>query len=106
MVCKRGLWLDDLYIDHAFPGQGIVRALMAHLVIIALRNRCERFELMALDSDKDAIGFYRKLGTEVFESWRVCRLDEARLPNVTDPSSGGGTAALSLPPLSSMLAPP
>jgi GNAT superfamily N-acetyltransferase len=84
MVGKRGLWLDDLYIDPAYRGRGIGQALMAYLAEIALRNRCGRFEWMVLDWNEAAIAFYRRLGAELLHDWRICRLDEGQLPALAD----------------------
>ncbi|MGH9346503.1 MAG: GNAT family N-acetyltransferase [Vicinamibacterales bacterium] len=79
MVGKRGLWLDDLFVDAAYRGKGIGHALMACLADIAMRNRCARFEWMVLDWNESAIRFYRGLGASVLTDWRVCRLDDAQI---------------------------
>ena len=82
MLGKRGLWLDDLFIDPAFRGKGIGRALIAYLADIALQNQCGRFEWMVLDWNESAIGFYQSLGANILTDWRICRLDEDQLPSV------------------------
>jgi GNAT superfamily N-acetyltransferase len=82
MVGKRGLWLDDLFIDPAFRGKGIGRALMAYLADIARQNQCGRFEWVVLDWNESAMGFYKRLGATVLTDWRICRLDEAQLSRV------------------------
>jgi GNAT superfamily N-acetyltransferase len=91
MIGKRGLWLDDLFVDPAWRGKGIGRAIMAHLAQIAQRHRCGRFEWMVLDWNDDAIGFYERLGATVLEDWRICRLDEAQLSRVAGPLPGRGS---------------
>jgi len=82
MIGKRGLWLDDLFVDAAFRGKGIGQALMAYLADIALQNQCGRFEWMVADWNESAIGFYKRLGATLFDDWRICRLDEAQLSRV------------------------
>lgn len=82
MVGKRGLWLDDLFIDPAFRGKGIGRALMAYLADIAAQHQCGRFEWMVLDWNEGAIGFYKSLGAKILTDWRICRLDETQLTRV------------------------
>lgn len=84
MVGKRGLWLDDLFLDADYRGQGIGKAIMAHLAQIALNHDCGRFEWMVLDWNEPAIGFYKKLGAHVFKEWRVCRVDEERIESVAN----------------------
>ncbi len=84
MVGKRGLWLDDLYVNPDFRGKGIARALMAHLTDLAIKNKCGRFEWMVLDWNKSAIDFYQGLGATVLDEWRICRLDENDFPIVAE----------------------
>ncbi len=79
MMARRALWLDDLFVDPAFRGTGIGKALMVHLAGIAARNRCARFEWIVLDWNESAIEFYRRIGADILADWRICRLDEAGL---------------------------
>ena len=79
MVGKRGLWLDDLFVDPAFRGKGIATALMAYLANLALQNDCARFEWMVLDWNTTAIDFYKGLGASLRDDWRICRLDGEQL---------------------------
>lgn len=82
MMGRRALWLDDLFVDPAFRGKGIGKALMAYLARIAVENRCGRFEWIVLDWNTEAIEFHRCLGADVLPDWRICRLDEAHLPRM------------------------
>jgi GNAT superfamily N-acetyltransferase len=85
MVGRRALWLDDLFVDPAFRGKGIGRALMAYLADVAIHRDCARFEWMVLDWNERAIKFYRNLGARMLDEWRVCRMDEDQLPSVARP---------------------
>lgn len=82
MVGKRGLWLDDLFIDPSFRGRGIGRALMAYLAQVALEHQCGRFEWMVLEWNDVALEFYKSLGAHLLADWRICRLNEDQLPAV------------------------
>ena len=84
MVGKRGLWLDDLFVDPAFRGKGVGQALMAYLADVAVQNECARFEWMVLDWNESAIGFYERLGATVLRDWRICRIDEAQLVRLSE----------------------
>ena len=79
MVGKRGLWLDDLFVNPEFRGKGIAKAMLTYLADLAVRNRCGRFEWMVLDWNKQAIDFYTDLGATKLEDWRVFRLDEVNI---------------------------
>lgn len=88
MMGRRALWLDDLFVDAAFRGKGIGKALMAYLAGIAVQNRCARFEWIVLDWNEPAITFYENLGADVRPDWRVCHLNEtqsARLASTIAP---------------------
>lgn len=93
MVGKRGLWLDDLFVDAAFRGKGLGQALMAYLADIARQNQCGRFEWIVLDWNERAIRFYEQLGASLLPEWRICRLDEAQISGVAGrlvPARDGG----------------
>lgn len=82
MMGRRALWLDDLFIDPGHRGKGIGKAIMACLAGIALRHRCVRFEWIVLDWNSRAIQFYGGHGAEILPDWRICRVDESRLPGL------------------------
>ena len=75
MTGRRGLWLDDVFIDEPFRGKGIGKAVMAFLSEIAIKNNCARFEWMVADWNEPAIAFYKGLGAEIFTNWYICRLE-------------------------------
>lgn len=77
---KRGLWLDDLFVVPEFRGTGVGHAIMAHVAEIAVRHNCGKMEWMVLDWNENAIGFYQRLGATVLTDWRICRLNQERLP--------------------------
>lgn len=82
MMGKRGLWLDDLYVNPDYRGRGIAKALMAYLAEFAIENKCGRFEWIVLDWNKTAIDFYKRLGAKIHDDWRICRLDEDEITKV------------------------
>ncbi len=71
--CKRGLYLEDLFVRPAFRGQGIGKRLLAHLARLAVQRGCVRFEWAVLDWNESAIRFYRSLGAEPMKDWTVFR---------------------------------
>lgn len=73
-LCKRGLYLEDLFVRPAFRGRGIGKALLTHLAGLAVDRGCARFEWAVLDWNEPAIGFYKRLGAVPMADWRVMRV--------------------------------
>jgi GNAT superfamily N-acetyltransferase len=71
---RRGLYLEDLYVQPAWRGRGIGKALLRACARIAVERRCGRFEWMALDWNAPAIGFYESLGAVQHPEWRLFRM--------------------------------
>ncbi|MFD8815653.1 GNAT family N-acetyltransferase [Streptomyces sp. NPDC059627] len=75
----RGMHLEDLYIRPHARAAGHGRALLAALAALCLHSGFERFEWWVLAWNDPAIGFYRSLGAEFLDEWRICRLTGAPL---------------------------
>lgn len=71
---KRGLYLEDVYVQPSQRGSGLGAAMLARLAALAVERNCARFEWTVLDWNKQAISFYEKLGAKVMPDWRVVRL--------------------------------
>ncbi len=69
-----GLYLEDLFVEPAHRGSGYGKALLLHLARLAVQRGCERMEWSVLDWNAPAIGFYRSLGAQLLDDWRICRL--------------------------------
>ncbi len=72
--CKRGLYLEDLFVRSPFRGRGIGKLLLSHLAKIAVQRGCARFEWAVLDWNAPAIRFYQSLGAEAMSDWTVFRV--------------------------------
>lgn len=84
---RRGLYLEDLFVQPAHRRHGYGRALLRHVARIAHERGCGRFEWMALDWNAPAIGFYTALGAIEMAEWRLFRVTGealARLAGETD----------------------
>ncbi len=57
-----GLYLEDLFVRPDHRGQGIGKALLAHVASVATARGCGRLEWSVLDWNEPALGFYRALG--------------------------------------------
>lgn len=57
-----GYYLDDLYVDPAFRGEGVGEALLRRIALLGAARGFERIDLQVLDWNAAAIRFYEKLG--------------------------------------------
>ena len=73
-VGKRGLYLEDLFVQPAFRGRGIGKELLACLAKIAVARDCGRFEWSVLDWNEPAIRFYQSLGGQLMAEWQIFRV--------------------------------
>jgi len=69
-----GIYLEDLFVVPEHRGRGVGRALLKELARIAVDRGCGRLEWAVLDWNRDAIGFYERLGARPNSEWTVYRL--------------------------------
>lgn len=72
---KPGLWLEDLYVDEAYRGRGIGKALIQEVIEIARKKGYARVDWTVLDWNVNAVEFYESLGATLLGDWRLCRFD-------------------------------
>lgn len=92
-LAKPGLYLEDLYVQPAFRGAGIGKALLGHLGALAVARGYGRFEWSVLDWNDNAIRFYEKMGATVMPDWRICRVTGERLQAFAERAAGAGEGA-------------
>ena len=71
---RHGIYVEDLFVRPAFRKRGIGKALMARLARRCVEDDLARFEWAVLDWNAPSIEFYRSIGAQVMEEWRICRL--------------------------------
>ena len=71
---RRGLYLEDLYVQPSQRGVGLGKAMLRQLAALALERQCGRFEWSVLDWNQPAIDFYEKMGASVLPDWRIVRV--------------------------------
>ena len=79
---KAGLYLEDLYVEPEYRGQGIGRAILRRLAQTAVERGCGRLEWWCLDWNEPSIRFYRSLGARAMDDWTVYRLTGDALNNL------------------------
>jgi GNAT superfamily N-acetyltransferase len=73
-LAQPGIYLEDLFVVPEQRGRGIGRSLLERLAQIAVERGCGRLEWAVLDWNRDAIGFYERLGATPSSDWTVYRL--------------------------------
>ena len=78
-LTKPGLYLEDIFVLPEYRRQGIGKALLAKVAQIALERDCGRLEWSVLDWNVSAQAFYRNMGADILEDWRICRVTQKDL---------------------------
>lgn len=92
-----GLYLEDLFVEPEWRGQGVGRKLLAHLAALAVARGCHRLEWSVLDWNERAIAFYERAGARLLGDWRICRLTGDALRTLAAEGGSGRPNPLSLP---------
>jgi GNAT superfamily N-acetyltransferase len=71
---RHGIYLEDLFVRPEHRGQGIGRALLAHLARRCRAEGLARLEWWVLDWNEPALAFYRSLGAVPMDEWTVQRV--------------------------------
>lgn len=71
---RPGLYLEDLFVREEYRRRGVGRALLAAVNHVARARGAGRLEWTVLDWNVNAIAFYRSMGAEVLQDWRLCRV--------------------------------
>ena len=71
---RHGLYLEDVFVRPEFRGRGIGKALMARLAQRCVDDGLARFEWAVLDWNGPSIAFYKSIGAQVMDEWKICRL--------------------------------
>jgi GNAT superfamily N-acetyltransferase len=71
---RPGIYLEDLFVVPEQRGRGVGRALLKQLARLAGERGSGRLEWAVLDWNRDAIGFYERLGALPNSEWTVYRL--------------------------------
>ena len=81
---KRGIYLEDIYVEPEYRGRGIGSALLRRLAKIAKDQDCGRMEWSVLTWNQPSIDFYHRLGAVTLEDWRIFRLTGEALERLAE----------------------
>ncbi|MBI5580772.1 MAG: GNAT family N-acetyltransferase [Deltaproteobacteria bacterium] len=85
-----GIYIEDLYIEPAWRGKGIGRALLSCVARLAKESGCGRLEWAVLDWNEPAISFYQKLGARPLQDWTIFRVTGRALDELGGKRGAGG----------------
>lgn len=74
-LAKPGIWLEDLYVKAEHRSNKVGQALMLRLCQIAQEKGCGRIDWTVAGSNERAIKFYEKVGANIVQRARLCRLN-------------------------------
>jgi GNAT superfamily N-acetyltransferase len=75
----RQLFLEDLFVRPHFRGRKIGKRLLAAVARIAERDGCHGMRWEVLDWNRTAVEFYKSLGADFLDDWRLILLKEEGL---------------------------
>jgi GNAT superfamily N-acetyltransferase len=87
---KRGIYLEDIYVEPEYRGRGIGSALLKRLAGIAKQQNCGRMEWSVLTWNQPSIDFYHRLGAVTLDDWRIFRLHGEPLEQLAAGATGEG----------------
>ncbi|HUO11013.1 MAG TPA: GNAT family N-acetyltransferase [Phycisphaerae bacterium] len=71
---RPGIYLEDVYVQPAHRGKGIGKAFLKHLARLAVERNYGRIEWSVLTWNEPSIGFYKSLGAQPLDEWKMMRL--------------------------------
>jgi diamine N-acetyltransferase len=78
---RHGMYLEDIFVRPSFRGRGIGKALMQNLARRCIEEGYARCEWAVLDWNAPSIAFYKAIGAQVLDEWKICRLSGDALKN-------------------------
>jgi GNAT superfamily N-acetyltransferase len=71
---SHGIYIEDLFVRPAYRGRGLGKGLMASLARRCIEQGYGRCDWAVLDWNAPSIAFYKSIGAQVLDEWRICRL--------------------------------
>jgi GNAT superfamily N-acetyltransferase len=83
----RQLFLEDLFVRPQFRGRKIGKSLLAAVARIAKRDGCDGMRWEVLDWNHSPVEFYKSLGADFLDDWRLVLLKEEDLRRLAESAS-------------------
>jgi GNAT superfamily N-acetyltransferase len=75
---RRGIYLEDLFVDPEHRGRGVGKALLSCVEDLARERGCDRLQWSVLNWNQHAIDFYKSIGAAAKDEWTVYHLALSR----------------------------
>lgn len=76
---KNEIYLQDIYVRPNYRRKGIGRAIMAYMARFAVEKGATWVEWVVVDSNNDALKFYKSLGAETIAYLNILRIEGSSL---------------------------
>lgn len=86
-ITQPGIYLEDLFVLPKYRGQKVGKLLLSYLAQLTQSRRYGRLQWSVLDWNEPAIGFYQRIGAEIVDNVRVCRVVGEPLQQLASASS-------------------
>ena len=80
----RQMFLEDLFVRAAFRGRKVGKGLLTAVAGIAEREKCHGMRWEVLDWNHAAVEFYKSLGAEFLDDWRLILLKDEGLRRLAE----------------------
>jgi GNAT superfamily N-acetyltransferase len=80
----RQMFLEDLFVREAFRGRRVGKGLLAAVAGIAQREGCRALRWEVLDWNHAAVKWYKALGAEFLDDWRLVLLRDEGLRRLAE----------------------
>lgn len=87
-IGKKGIYLEDLFVQPEHRGHGVGKALLENLAALARDRDCARMEWSVLDWNAPSIAFYSSLGAAPMKGWSVFRMTRTPIEALASKASG------------------
>lgn len=82
---KRGLYLEDIFVQPEYRNKGYGKLFFAELAKIAKERDCGRMEWICLDWNEPSIQFYKnRIGAIPLDEWTVYRVNAGQFDKVVE----------------------
>jgi GNAT superfamily N-acetyltransferase len=81
---KPTLYIDDLYVEEKQRGKGIGGRIFSRIAEIAYEKDCGRVDWYCMETNVSGKEYYKKMGAEEIDWFRVFRLDRTQIEEMRD----------------------